>query len=346
MAIILPNTRNALGVPNRYSDLASAGLRYTPPPVYRYDAYDVQGDEATLYASDIDLADYQYNEDGLDLQILPDGYKAISGKAAGTTFTDYSNPISIAIDGLGMLRMEDPATGFFEVIDSGTTWAKVSGICSSASATTFAYAMKEDGTLWAVSINSGNPVIQQVGTATGWTAISGYANSSTYIRAFGVCDGSLYHLNGTTATRIGISSSWTYVTGFSMNHGGFYNRVGFGIAAGNLYILAPSYANGEPVASLLDSDGTWTKVSGFGQLATPNGDYNGYEQGEYVWSTVYGIRDGSLMGVVGGYYDEYVPAYTVETIDGTRTYLDVWLMSAGAISTESTGIAISRVPSV
>ena len=79
MAIILPNTRNALGVPNRYSDLAAAGLRWTPPPVYRYDAYDVQGDTATLYEEDIDLADYQYNEDGYDAAVLPAGYTAVCG---------------------------------------------------------------------------------------------------------------------------------------------------------------------------------------------------------------------------------------------------------------------------
>lgn len=79
MAIILPNTRNTMGVPNRYSDLAAAGLRWTPPPVYRYDAYDVQGDEATLYEEDIDLADYQYNVDSADAAALPVGYTGVAG---------------------------------------------------------------------------------------------------------------------------------------------------------------------------------------------------------------------------------------------------------------------------
>lgn len=79
MAIIRPNTRNAFGVPARYSDLASAGLRWTPPPVYRYDAYDVQGDTATLYEEDIDLADYQYNTDSYDAAVLPAGYAAVCG---------------------------------------------------------------------------------------------------------------------------------------------------------------------------------------------------------------------------------------------------------------------------
>lgn len=310
---------------------------------FTFNSFELDGTTLTDFATGVDIADYQYNSDGLDLQILPDGYKAISGEAAGMSFPIDNNPISIAIDGLGMLRMEDPATGFFEVIDSGTTWAKVSGVCSSYSysAVVFAYALKTDGTLWAVNIDSGSPAITQVGVATDWTAISGYSYSSNYKRAFGICDGALYHLSGTTATRIGISSSWTAVTGFSTSSEGSFTTIGFGIAAGNLYVLAPSYADGEPVASLLDSAGTWTKVSGFGQVAFSNGDY----RGDYIWSTVYGIRDGSLMGIVGGYsYSEYELAYTVEVIDSIRTYHDVWLLSAGRTYTESTGIAVSKVP--
>ncbi len=341
MAIILPNTRNALGVPNRYSDLAAAGLRWTPPPVYRYDAYDVQGDTATLYEEDIDLADYQYNEDGLDLQLLPDGYKAISGASAGMAFYYYYNPISIAIDGLGMLRMEDHVTGFFEIIDSGTSWAKVSGLCSVKSVIAFAYAMKTDGTLWSVHISSGSPVIQRVGTATGWTEISGYSDSISNARAFGICDGGLYYLNGTTATRIGISNSWTAVTGFSISIIGYRTSLGFGIAAGNLYTIAPPYANAEPTAALLDSGGVWSDITGYSQVDFNSGSYHD----DYIWSTVYGIRDGRLMGIVGGYsYSEYLPAYTVKVIDGIRTYHDVWLVAAGTTSTESTGIAISKAP--
>lgn len=344
MAIILPNTRNALGVPNRYSDLAAAGLRYTPPAPeqqYTYESWDVTGNSAQLYETNIDLADYQYNEDGLDLQLLPDGYKAVSGASADSSYPSYSNPISIAIDGAGMLRMEDPATGFFEVINTDTTWSKVSGICYSFSALVFAYAMKADGTLWAVNIDSGSPAITQVGVATGWTAISGYSYSSNYRRAFGICAGGLYFLGGTTATRIGIISSWTAVTGFSQSSNGSRTTIGFGIAAGNLYLLAPPSENAEPVASLLDSTGVWTKVSGYGQVAISNDSY----LDDYIWSTVYGIRDGNLIGVVGGYsYSEYLTAYTVEVIDNTRTYHDVWLVSAGATIKESTGIAISKAP--
>ena len=39
MAIITQHAQ-CVGVPNRYNDLAAAGLVH--PPVYRYDAYDVQ----------------------------------------------------------------------------------------------------------------------------------------------------------------------------------------------------------------------------------------------------------------------------------------------------------------
>lgn len=79
MAIHLPRQRNGFGIPARYTDLGSAGLLYTPPGAYRYDSYDIAGDVATLYAQAVDPADYQYNSDGFDAQVLPAGATAITG---------------------------------------------------------------------------------------------------------------------------------------------------------------------------------------------------------------------------------------------------------------------------
>lgn len=79
MAIYLPRQRDSFGVPARYMDLSSAGLLYTPPGEWRYDSYEVDGDVATLYEENVDLADYQYNADGFDAQVLPAGATAITG---------------------------------------------------------------------------------------------------------------------------------------------------------------------------------------------------------------------------------------------------------------------------
>ena len=316
MAIILPNMRNALGVPNRYSDLASAGLRWTPPPVYRYDAYDVLNTTPTLYAEDIDLADYQYNTDGLTLLVVPDGYKAISEQ--------------LAINDAGNLLIKDGLTGIFEVVDYSTTWEMLGGCC---------YATKTDGTLWEIS---GGAVITQVGVANGWTAISGYLFEVSYRWAFGICAGGLYSLKGTTATRIGTSSSWTSVTGFASTPGDDYSAIAFGIDGGNLYAIGEAAVHDEPKAFLLDSSGAWSKISGYSEVVSTMH----YGESAYGWSTVYGIRDGNLLALVDKSKLPYFWDYDIVLIDATREWHDVWRASTASTSTESTAIAIAKAPIV
>jgi hypothetical protein len=156
MAIIRPNTRNAFGVPARYSDLASAGLRWTPPPVYRYDAYDVQGDEATLYEEDIDLADYQYNADSYNASVVPAGYTAVCGGHArwligtdtklyykndvGTIYLPEGSPSGVTrvaySDGLACLAIVNGSLHLFamslqdfffqRLIDNTRVWTEIS----------------------------------------------------------------------------------------------------------------------------------------------------------------------------------------------------------------------------
>jgi hypothetical protein len=319
MAIILPNTRNTMGVPNRYSDLASAGLRWTPPPVYRYDAYDVLNTTPTLYAEGINLADYQYNTDGLTLLVVPDGYKAISEQ--------------LAINDAGNLLIKDGFTGTFEVVDYSTTWEMLGGCC---------YATKTDGTLWEIYPGDAGAVITQVGVATGWTAISGYDYETSYKWAFGICDGRLYSLKGTTATMMGTSSSWTSVTGFASTPGENYSAVAFGINGGNLFALGEVGVHSDPRPFLLDNSGVWSKISGYGEVVPTM--Y--YGEPTYDWSTVYGIRDGNLVALVGQTHNVYSWSYDVVLIDATREWHDVWRVSTAPTSTESTAIAIAKVPIV
>lgn len=202
MAIILPNTRNALGVPNRYSDLAAAGLRYTPPPVYRYDAYDVQGDEATLYEEDIDLADYQYNADSYDAAVIPAGYAAVCGGDArwligadtklyykndvGTIYLPEGSPSGVTrvayVDNNACLAIVGGALHIYamsaeeyisqQVIDNTRVWTEISFVDFYNDSRCFAIGIA-DGKLAAVS-----PVLNEISVSilshtTGWKIAGG-----------------------------------------------------------------------------------------------------------------------------------------------------------------------------
>ena len=353
MAIILPNMRNALGVPNRYSDLASAGLRLTPPEtLYTYDAYDIAGDTVTLYQEDIDLADYQYNEDGLELQVLPAGYKAISGNGASGFPVGQNN--HLAIDGDDHLLMYDYQLSTYAIIDSTYSWLSVSGFTSSWSFDfVFGYAIRSDHTLWAIGNTSGGvATIAQVGSDSDWESISGASTNTSvvFLRAFGIRSGMLHWLSGTTASRLGNFSTWTAITGCSGNAGGVSNpsQCAFGIASKNLYIIGHTSSDPVPVVIQLDGSGDWERVSGMGVCLEDDPDPYDTEYGPWFWQDAYGLRGDKLMRLVGKESSNvWWPLYEVVDLNPSQTWHNVWRMSTGSGSQpRSTGIAISMTPIV
>lgn len=353
MAIILPNTRNALGVPNRYSDLSAAGLRWTPPPVYRYDAYDIAGDTVTLYQENIDLADYQYNDDGLALQVLPAGYKAISG-AGAKGFPVWLNN-HLAIDGADHLLMYDYPTGIYVLLDSTHAWLSISGFTHTPDYDyLFGYAVRSDHTLWAINVTSGGgATLAQVGAASDWESISGVSNTvdGTFISAFGIRSGMLHCLRGTTASRVGNLNTWTAITGCFGNAGGASNpsQCAFGIASKNLYIIGHTSYNPVPVVIPLDNSGDWERVNGGGVCLGYDPDPYDTEYGPFFWQDAYGLRGDNLM-LLRGKPEGHVwfPQYDVVALNSLQTWHNVWQIETGTSSYQprSTGIAISMTPIV
>lgn len=217
MAIILPNTRNALGVPNRYNDLASAGLRWTPPPVYRYDTYDVQGDTATLYEEDIDLADYQYNTDSYNAAVIPAGYAAVCGSHArwligtdtklyykndvGTIYLPDGSPSAVtrvaaaaAGSGMACLAIVNGSLCVFTMslegflnqylIDNTRVWTEISFVDFYNDSRCFALGIA-DGKLAAVSPVLGETHVSILSYTTGWQIAGGVKGEDFYINKSG-----------------------------------------------------------------------------------------------------------------------------------------------------------------
>lgn len=281
MAIILPNTRNALGVPNRYSDLDAAGLRWTPPPVYRYDAYDVQGDEATLYAEDIDLDDYQYNVDSYNAVVVPTGYKGVTGSAGSMSF------FRLVIDAYDRLCIDDGETPIYPA-DGGS----IEGVTQVAYRSYFIM----QGSL-CVYTNPGYTVIDSSGT---WSAVSfaslGYPANYT----IGIRNGALVAYNPSSGvTVLNGNPGWSI-------SGGVYSTYSAAALIGeryssllidsssNLYQAAVRYfsdINYDIVLTNLNSSG-WQSVSGY--------MYDRYSSEFYsqnVEKRMYGIKNGTLQSI-------------------------------------------------
>ena len=103
--------------------------------------------------------------------------------------------------------------------------------------------------------------LNQVGTLSGWTIITGYGEyaqgsySSVGLYGYGICHGRLYYLNNGVAAQIGSFEDWTTISGYSQPSGD-YKCIAFAIRTGKLYALVGEscYQFGQY------SD--WTAVSG------------------------------------------------------------------------------------
>jgi hypothetical protein len=291
MAIILPNTRNALGVPSRYSDLASAGLRYTPPPVYRYDAYDVQGDEATLYEEDIDLADYQYNADSYDAAVVPAGYAALCGGDArwliGTdTKLYYKNDV-------GTIYLPDGSP---------------SGVTRVAYAGNNACLAIVNGSLYLFTMSVEEFFSQYlIDNTRVWTEISfvDFYNDSRCF-AIGIADGKLAavspFLNDVYVSILSHTIGWKTSGGVK---GEDFLVVTDGTRISSLVIDSPGYlhqvsatASGIPALSgALDLGTNWLSVSGYmKEISVPDG-YQGNFPLVTSATRMYGIQAGLLFSL-------------------------------------------------
>ena len=302
MAIILPNTRNAIGVPNRYNDLAAAGLRYTPPPVYRYDAYDVQGDTATLYEEDIDLADYQYNTDSFDAEVLPQGYSAITGGSGKFLIGEADTKLYYRDSGGIGLPTNSPS-GLTAIAYNGDSYG-----CLAINA----------GALYAYAVYDGLVITHLIDNTREWTAISccpDYADNRTF--AIGVADGKLmgvrshyydfylYLLSSATGWKIaggvkGEDFRYTNtpkdrISSAAINASGYLHQVWAEVYYGDSVVGGPVLGYALPTLG----DG-WVSVSGYMKEVTEPGPYG--DPFPYVKSAsrMYGIQNGFLFSLRHG----------------------------------------------
>ena len=303
MAIILPNTRNAIGVPNRYSDLAAAGLRYTPPPVYRYDAYDVQGDTATLYEEDIDLADYRYNADSYDAAVLPQGYSAITGG-----------------DGKFLIGAADTKLYYHDAGGIGLPTGSPSGLTAIAyNGDGYGCLSINAGALYAYAVSNGSVITHLIDNTREWTAISCCPDYPK--NAIGVADGKLmgirsdygdfflYALSSATGWKIAggvrgedfVSFSGSRISSAVINASGYLHQVW---AEADYSPINGDPANGYSVvgvpflgSALTTLGDGWVSVSGYMKEVAEPGPYG--DTFPYVTSAsrMYGIQAGLLFSL-------------------------------------------------
>ena len=308
MAIILPNTRNALGVPNRYSDLASAGLRWTPTqPETGYSAY----------------------------LLGTAGPELISAQADPTKCVGGDNVTTI-ING----------TLYSKIWKVGLTdCAKCSG--SKIKSNTYAYAIKTDGTLWCVDASG---TITQIGVATNWTDVTGMSSSVYNCTAYARNSaGELYRLVGTTATRIGSSTTWSAVSSFSYTSTSFdYGAIA--IDDGKLYRLdgntptqigvetdwAAISKSGRVMGDMLMPSGVYLAKNSSGELfvitATREATTAVQVGSSNDWDVLGGVYYGQVY--VGGEWENQWFAYATST-DGKLYKIDVVNHTAAQVGTAS-----------
>lgn len=289
MAIIRPNTRNAFGVPARYSDLASAGLRWTPPPVYRYDAYDVQGDTATLYEEDIDLADYQYNADSYDAAVLPDGYSAITGG-----------------DGSFLVGAVDSKLYYRDSGGIGLPTGSPSGV------TRVAYQNDDqrclaiiNGVLCSCYMSEGNLSVVTIDDTREWTEVSFVTAPSGAAEQFsiGIADGklvSVYTLGDPPVLVLSHAQNWKISGGVMSYMPGSYSSF-MGISSlvidGSGYLHHVFIYDHDQIVTLgntLDMGDGWMELSGYMSRLNFNSSYGVYDT---LVKRMYGIQDGRLYSL-------------------------------------------------
>lgn len=283
MAIILPNTRNALGVPNRYSDLAAAGLRYTPPPVYRYDAYDVQGDTATLYEEDIDLADYQYNVDSYDAVVLPVGYTATTG-----------NPGRILIGSDTKLYIRDE-TSIVPVPGSPSGFSFIAR-CVLSVGPADPFLAIQSGKLFFCYF-APDLQMRQLGGLGGWESLSFATELYSEIAFFATNNGQFYSVYYNFSSELFEAALLSGTPGWIIS-GGHGSKEVVGPYGSNYdriwsFAISPSeqlYSVAQNNVSLQGVPDGWTSVSGYCRGGVS------YASASYC----YGIRAGELWALSGG----------------------------------------------
>ncbi len=195
-----------------------------------------------------------------------------------TTLSAVSNNpnISLSINYSG--TKSQAGTEVLEFIASGDSLDpnKYSGV-SQHSACSARYFIKNGYLFYHYSISNQDD-IQQVGSSSGWTDVSGAGLTSSTHYSYGICNGELYRVYGANASKVSTLTGWTCITGSYAYYSSSYIENGYGICGGKLYALM-----GDTVTQV-GSLTTWTKISGhYSNLSA---------------SCAYGIAGGCLYALV------------------------------------------------
>lgn len=296
MAIHLPRQRNSFGVPARYMDLKSAGLLYVPPGEWRYDSYDIEGDVATLYAQDVDLADYQYNADHGIAQVLPEGASAIDCTGRWKIVSGellYKMPVTNAWVNTGLGGGFTGIGGFYDIDGGHNTYAGIAVLAC------------KGGQLCYVLADQAYNFIQYNFTganATNWLTVNGLVapDDSTNTQT---------HIYGTSLTGHAMTTFWDITGPGSYSSGILTPYTNVQVAGTSVSLPADTYLPLSVYAVsglILERDsgtlftlvgnalsfGTgWTSISGHARTIIITSD------APYQYTRMYGIKDGNLYSL-------------------------------------------------
>lgn len=275
MAIMRDSIRDAHGNMTRFHSLKDAGLLYAPVSAYKYDAYDVQGDEATLYAEDIDLADYQYNADSDLAQVVPAGYAGVSGGTHGYWLVGLDTRLYYRHETTNAIELPFGSPTGVTVVTGGRTYciAIVGGALKS-----YVYA-------------AGGVTETVIDATKAWTYISKPAGINPGY-AIGVADGQLWQvaLSPVGLTILSYQVGWiAAATGgnISSAYGSEYYWSAAIHPSG--YVCKVTGETGLFLSVPLDLGAGWTAVSGYGHM----------DNEPFTDSRMYGIRVGELNSLSG-----------------------------------------------
>lgn len=275
MAIMRDHIRDAHGNMTRFHSLKDAGLLYVPVSAYKYDAYDVQGDTATLYEEDIDLDDYQYNLDSDLAQVVPAGYAGVSGGTHGYWLVGLDT----------RLYYRYAATGVIELLFGSPTGVTM------VTGNNYDCLAIVGGALKRYVYAAGGVTETVIDATKAWTYIS-YPSSFNPGYAIGVADGQLWQvaLSPVALTILSYQVGWLAAAPGHSNSSPYGSEYYWSAAIHpSGYICKVTGGTGLVLSAPLDLGAGWTAVSGYGHVGSePLTD-----------SRMYGIRAGELNSLRG-----------------------------------------------
>lgn len=203
----------------------------------------------------------------------------------------------------GRLYLLGTGTDPYSVIQQiGTddTWTQISGFCNSGQYEMYyySYGINNDA-LYALHYNYDSEEVDaiKIDDSGKWVITTGYSHSEGYFWSYGIKDGKLYKLLGTTITQVGTDNTWTKVSWRGGNNSGSKEVLyAYGLNDNKLYSIF------DTTATKISDETGWSVIKGFS-----NTSYNSK-------FSAFAINNGKLYGMLGN---------TIEQIGSDDTWTDI-----------------------